>query len=379
MVLGSAPEAAWVVQELLDPRLGYRVHWLAPGAVDGAPQDERLSLTLYEGAALTGLQGHVGGFEATLRQGERTLSARIAALVVATGNERYFPAERYPVPLSPRVWTLAQAQKQLAAPCDHRTIQQRRHERFLVLLDAGDETAKEISTEALQLARGLRRQWCAEVYVFYRELKVDRYGLEQLTRQMRDEGVVFCRYSELSVAADEEGVTLTSEEGTVRGERLVLPEAVRPAAGTRELAALLQVRMGEDGYFQDVNIHQFRPGLSNRRGIFFAGRCHLDGDEPELRLDAAQAVANVDALLRAGALEPDPVRAQVDPEKCIRCLTCIRTCPHIAVELSDYGTVTAARVVDLACQGCGACVCNCPVQAIEMLGLALPAWAQGSR
>jgi Pyruvate/2-oxoacid:ferredoxin oxidoreductase delta subunit len=56
----------------------------------------------------------------------------------------------------------------------------------------------------------------------------------------------------------------------------------------------------------------------------------------------------------------------------------VRTCPHAAVEIVDYEDVTAAKVVDLACWGCGACVVNCPVQAIELVGQPMPAWMQGA-
>jgi heterodisulfide reductase subunit A-like polyferredoxin len=66
-------------------------------------------------------------------------------------------------------------------------------------------------------------------------------------------------------------------------------------------------------------------------------------------------------------LLPEEIIAEVDSEKCVRCLTCIRTCPHAAVALDDYGQVTAARVFEVACMGCGACVANCPVRAIELV------------
>jgi len=158
------------------------------------------------------------------------------------------------------------------------------------------------------------------------------------------------------------------------GDLLVLPEAVRPRRDAEALAELLQVRLGEDGYFQEMNIHRYRPGLSLRRGIFFAGRCHMDCDVAGAEADALQAAANVDALLAAGYLEPEEIIAHVDSTKCVRCLTCIRSCPHAAVEMADYDDVTAARVVDLACQGCGVCAVNCPVQAIDLVGQTAPAW-----
>ncbi|MFH1084252.1 MAG: 4Fe-4S binding protein, partial [Chloroflexota bacterium] len=95
--------------------------------------------------------------------------------------------------------------------------------------------------------------------------------------------------------------------------------------------------------------------------------------------DALMAVASVDAVLGEDSLAPEALApeatiAHVDEEACIRCLTCVRTCPHAAIEIADYGPVTAARVLDLACWGCGQCAANCPVRAIAMVGLALPAW-----
>jgi heterodisulfide reductase subunit A len=377
LILGGAPEAEIVQQELL--ALGYQVHW--------APLEERAfaletlnvpGLAVYPGAELVGLEGHVGHFTAHLEHGSERFTVSAAAIVVATGNERYYPAERYRVALAPRVLTVPQIRQQLDVPRSTRAALPHRHERIMFLLDWGGETAKETATEALQVALRLRQEWHCEVCVFYRDLKVDTYNLERLTREMRDRGVVFCRYNDPQVTADDEGVNLTSTEGTLRGEMLILPEAVRPRANTAELAALLRVNVGEDGYFQDVNIRHYRPGISNRKGILFAGRCHLEADEATLLADAYQAAANVDALLGAGFLAPEEIVAQVDSSKCIRCLTCIRTCPHAAVELAEEQDVVAAKVVELACQGCGACVANCPVRAITLVGQWMPAWVQGS-
>ena len=401
MVLGDTPEAGRVAHDLLG--LGYLVHWVsfedtpirtsfANSARDNQSREAELAkladarLAFYGDCDLVALEGDVGQFTARLRRDGEMLSLDAAALVVATGNERYYPAERYKLSLSSNVLTVSQIQRQLDAVRGAGAALPHRHERILVMLDLGGETARETATETLRLAIRLREEWRGEVYAFYQNLKVDTPGYERLTREMREKGVVFCRYAEPQITVDEKGIAVAYVEGTVRGELLVLPEAVRPREGTAELAALLRVRVGEDGYFQDINIHHYRPGLSVRKGIYFAGRCHLDVAGDEALSDAALAAANIDALLGEGFLEPEAVIAHVDSYKCIRCLTCIRTCPHAAVELADYqavtdgdglpvrSAVTAARVVDLACRGCGACLANCPVRAIELVGQQLPAW-----
>jgi len=384
MVLGGAPEAGALTRELLD--LGYAVHWvtndfgykITPEAVLPDSPSEHPKLTRYEECSLVRLDGHVGGFLARFRRDGTELSLDASALVVATGNERYYPAERYGLVLSSQVLTVPQVRKQLGAPRSTGAALPHRNQRVILLLDYKGETAKETATEAMCLAIDLRAQWHCEVYVFYQNLKVDTYNLERLTRTMREKGIVFCRYADPKITIEDERINLSYIEGTVSGELLILPEAVRPREDTQELAGLLRVRLGEDGFFQDINIHEYRPGISVRKGIFFAGRCHMDGDTAEAEGDAMQAAANVDALLGTGFLEPEPIIAHVDSTKCVRCYTCVRTCPHAAVEMADYDEVIAARVVDLACRGCGACVANCPVRAIDLVGQVMPAWAQSA-
>lgn len=50
-------------------------------------------------------------------------------------------------------------------------------------------------------------------------------------------------------------------------------------------------------------------------------------------------------------------------DKCVGCTLCTVVCPHGVFEMRD----SKAAVVDLdGCMECGACVKNCPVDAIEV-------------
>ena len=374
-VLGGTLEAGRVSRELL--QLGYTVHWVSSTSNPWENGLDHPQLSTYQHCSLVRLDGHVGGFVVILDRGGDRFSVKTSALVVASGNERYFPADRYALPLSPNVLTASQLRSQLDAPRDTKAALPSCDQGVILFLDLGGATARETAAETLDLATCLRKEWHCEVFVFYRDLKVDSPGFERLTREMRESGVIFCRYESPEIVANDGGISVSYGEGTLHGGVLVLPESVRPRGDTESLADLLGVSVGEDGYFTDVNIHQLRSGISNRRGIFFAGRCYMDCDIQDAEADALQAAANVDALLGSGLLEPEEVIAHVDSSKCIRCLTCVRSCPHAAIEITAYEQVEAARVVDLACRGCGACVTNCPVQAIELLGQAMPAWMQG--
>jgi ferredoxin len=373
MVIGAASETGVAVRELA--ALGYAVQWLTAG---DCPSDT--PATCFPHSQLVALEGQAGAFTAVLAQGSQREPVPTAAVIVATGNQRVVPAICQQPAASQRLLTvpklLAQLDVATANPMAHV------HERLLFLLDWQGESSREGAFELLQAALRARRAWRAEVFVFYRDLKVDSHNLEALTRDMRELGIVFCRYGQDGeqpqprLAWDDDSVSLTYVEGTLTGDLLILPEEVAPAADTAPLAAALQIHVGEDGYFQDVNIRHYRPGLSNRRGVFLAGRCHADLDAASANDDALLAVSNVAALLSAGDVQRQEVVAHVDEAKCIRCLTCLRSCPHAAVEIVAYPEeqILAARILSLACEGCGTCISNCPVRAIAFEGQLLPAW-----
>ncbi len=395
LVLGGAPEADRVVQEL--DALGYTIYQVAAEPLNGGVSGDgvsRVGVSRYADVDVVALTGQVGGFRLSVldEAGQLLEIGPAAAIVVATGNERYYDIN---IQLSPGVLTVSQLMARLdegvglGAPYRNMTVG--------ILLDWGKgpaSTPPETAAEALRAAIRLRQEWHCEVVLFYRDLRVDSPGFEALTREMRQAGILFIRYGDDGQGAridlGDDKVSVTTIEGDMSVDLLALPEAVRPRADTAALAQALKVDLGEDGYFADVNIHQVRSGISNRRGIFYAGRCYMACTLQDALADALQAAAHVDALLAPGYLEPEEVIAYVDSAKCIRCLTCVRSCPHAAVEVCEYTArgenVVAALVAELACQGCGACVSNCPVRAIELVDSVapngrgprpLPAWMQG--
>jgi heterodisulfide reductase subunit A-like polyferredoxin len=62
----------------------------------------------------------------------------------------------------------------------------------------------------------------------------------------------------------------------------------------------------------------------------------------------------------------------VDPDKCVGCLTCERTCPfEIPKVVEDYTGVGeiggAAYIEPSLCHGCGTCTAECPANAIQLM------------
>ncbi|MDI3542963.1 MAG: hypothetical protein PWP57_566, partial [Candidatus Atribacteria bacterium] len=65
-------------------------------------------------------------------------------------------------------------------------------------------------------------------------------------------------------------------------------------------------------------------------------------------------------------------RGEVDEEKCVLCLTCLRTCPWEAIEIE--GERKKTRINGERCHLCGLCVSFCPAHAIEIKGLSPQDW-----
>jgi heterodisulfide reductase subunit A-like polyferredoxin len=87
------------------------------------------------------------------------------------------------------------------------------------------------------------------------------------------------------------------------------------------------------------------------------------------------------------------VVAEIEPEKCVGCLTCVRTCPfqipYLRYDRAGVGELGGHAWIDPAlCQGCGTCTGECPAAAIQLAnyrdeqvladGTGLGAWLPGS-
>ncbi|MCE5259135.1 MAG: 4Fe-4S binding protein [Chloroflexi bacterium] len=371
-VLGGSADAGWVVEELL--ALSYSVAWVGQEDLPDSPRSD--GLRAYPRSRVSAVSGCVGSFRLELSAPPERAVIDAAAIIVAMGNQRLPLGADARIPAHPRVLSTQVLAERLSAPRQISGIAPAQRQHILFALDMLELSGKQAVVETLELALRTHDTWHCEVSVLYRELQVDSDLLESLTRTMREQGIVFHRLQDALPVVDDSGVHVKHADGVLDGDLLVIAPVVRPRSDSAELAGLLRIALGADGYFQQLNVRSYRPGLSNRKGIYLAGRCHLDADDAGARADAAQAAANVAILLGQDHLQPETVIAEVGSTKCIRCLTCIRTCPHAAVELAAYGQVTAAKVVELACFGCGACAANCPVRAITMKGIDVPVWLQ---
>jgi heterodisulfide reductase subunit A-like polyferredoxin len=130
-----------------------------------------------------------------------------------------------------------------------------------------------------------------------------------------------------------------------------------------ELARLFGVSTDSLGQLQANNVTLF-PGQTNRPGIFAVGPCRGQPYPPRIRSEADATALSVHSLLSPGHLVVELSQPVVDPDKCVLCLTCVRSCPHKAMVVDRQKGAAASSPE--ACQRCGICAGECPARAIEL-------------
>jgi heterodisulfide reductase subunit A len=143
---------------------------------------------------------------------------------------------------------------------------------------------------------------------------------------------------------------------------LITPEKLGHPVGASEIADILLQQCDTEGFLQSANVRHRSVG-SPRRGIFFIGSCHDETDDADTEREIKAVKASLKVLVNRD------VKAELLPaineNKCARCLTCYRVCPHSAVIIkNNYRPV----IVPDACFGCGICVSHCPAEAIAAVG-----------
>ncbi|MFB3904294.1 MAG: FAD-dependent oxidoreductase [Acidobacteriota bacterium] len=208
------------------------------------------------------------------------------------------------------------------------------------------------------------------------------YGFrEEFYTEARRHGVVFVRYSDdrLPRVVSEGNQLRVRVQDQALGRELVLSAdlvplsmAIAPPADTADLARMLRIPLSSEGFFEEAQL-KLRPMDFMRDGIFLAGMAHYPKFLEESISHALAAAGRALSVLSQETLYLGGVVAQVDPAKCVGCLTCTRTCPFGIPQVIEQegrtgvGGLGGAAFIDSAlCQGCGTCTGECPANAIQL-------------
>ena len=218
----------------------------------------------------------------------------------------------------------------------------------------------------------------ARITVLCKDIRT--YGFkERLYTEARRRGVLFRRYDEdepPQVVTESGRVSvryrdaIAGREAWLRPDLVVLAEPIVPHPDLPDLASRLKVPLDADGFLLEAHV-KLRPVDFQAQGLYLAGLAHYPKLLSESIAQAQAAAARATTVLSREVLESAGVVAQVDPERCAGCLTCVRVCPYdvprIEADLTGAGGIAgAARIEPALCHGCGTCAAECPAKAIQL-------------
>jgi heterodisulfide reductase subunit A-like polyferredoxin/coenzyme F420-reducing hydrogenase delta subunit len=315
-------------------------------------------------ANLVGAAGVTGDFTARLSKGDQIIEHKVGAIVVATDFATGVLNENYGLSPADNVLGQSQIAELLASGAGKQKLANKTVAFLVGLAQDGNPLVME---RVLKSVLALQEMGC-DTYIYAGDLKVAANGLERMYKQSREKGAVYFKLTEKPNIV-ENGKAISFYDPVARREIeispdfIVVEEELRADDLNKEIAEILRINVGPSGFLQNDNVHFF-PVRSNREGIFVAGSTRGISGLPSSWTDVENIAVEVKDLLGDGKISVPKTKAVVNEDKCVICLTCYRCCPHGAIYWGDKKAI----ISPVACQGCGICASECPMDAIQVGG-----------
>jgi heterodisulfide reductase subunit A len=214
-----------------------------------------------------------------------------------------------------------------------------------------------------------------EVYVFYMDIRSPSKGYEEFYDRARELGVNFVRgrVSRILEVPETNNLIIHAEDMTlgqpieIESDMVVLATAAIPKKGTDEVARILHLTRGADGFFMESH-PKLKPIDAPTDGIFLAGACQGLKDIPYSVSQGSGAASRAATVLSKPKWKIEPIVSVIDPSKCrnvtVKCGICAERCPYGSIKVEEK---KPAEVITAMCHGCGTCVAECPADAITQM------------
>ncbi len=359
--------------------MGNKLHHTIEGADVRGYVDQLVSevtsddkITVLTESEIVDFEGFQGNFKTNVRAGSEAGPQEIehGVIIVATGASEYTPKE-YLYGEDERVITQTQLSDRLAdkgaADMDAvvmiQCVGSRNEER--------PNCSRICCQSAVKNALAIKKSSPdTQVFILYRDMRL--YGqMENYYTEARRQGVIFVRFDKDHppvAKASEEGVLVTVKDHVLQRNIEISADVLTLSAGLKpnlsdELTSKMKLNANPEGYFLEAHV-KLRPVDMGSEAVFLCGTAHSPQLVTEAIVQANAAASRAVTILSKDEIKLSAIKAEVFPENCVKCLTCVRSCPF---EVPYFNVKKGEIEIDPAlCQGCGVCACVCPRQTIDL-------------
>ncbi|MFQ6068041.1 MAG: hydrogenase iron-sulfur subunit [Candidatus Bathyarchaeia archaeon] len=327
-----------------------------------------------------------------LNQKAKETTLKVGSVIIATGFQEYNPSEIKPYKFGVHKDVITQLQLARIldpyGPTEGKLLkpsncQAPKNVVMIQCVGSRDEStnpycSKVCCTLALKHAIHIKEQQGrnVEVYICYMDIRTPM-DYESYYSRARRMGVKFIRGkpSEISINPKIGHLTVEVEDTLLNmpieidADMVVLSTALVPTSGTRKLAEILGVEVGEYGFIKQV-YEKLRPVETTVKGIYVCGAAQSPKSIPESVTQSTAAVFRAVQDLSKEKFSKDLDVAYVNEDECDGCEVCIEVCPYSAINMvpvkGNPSTSSVARINEAMCNRCGSCAGRCPTGAIQL-------------
>ncbi len=343
------------------------------GTLNKRIEDSSL-IRVFLGSKVTEITGRIGQFHTKILTPAAGAEAEHGAIIVATGGREYKP-EEYLYAKNKEVITQLELEERFAG--SDNWLEGIKSVLVLHCVGSRDEQRPYCSriccSQAVKNSLKLK-ELNPEITVhhLYRDMRT--YFLNDiLYHEAKQRGIAFTKYDEKAGidVSKKRGGSLTvsftkvdtGKTMELRPDLLVLNSAVLAGDDNESLSSILGVPLGEDGFFAEDDYMTLTPVDFTKKGIYLCGLAHGPKSLDESAAQAKAAAMRALAVLSKERLVQQAVVAEVNSDRCVACLTCVRACPFTVPFINEQ---QVAQILPHECRGCGVCVSSCPKDAIEL-------------
>jgi heterodisulfide reductase subunit A len=230
---------------------------------------------------------------------------------------------------------------------------------------------------SLKFARILKEQYPdINITHFYSDLCVPGKSYQKYFEDVKNKGIEFVRVVDPDAnieVTEKSGEGLNLEYKTEIGsennntfDMIILAPAMEPGIDTKKLAEMLNIPVGEKGFFQEQH-EKIGPVATSIDGIYIAGCAHGPKNLSETVTQSVAAAGKIlSSLIPGKKIEPEVKTSEISESLCTGCKTCLSVCCYSAITFDELKKVSVVN--EVICRGCGNCVAACPSDAISLKG-----------